>query len=393
MVFDITAADVILQENYDNGTIVDLVTQRHPLLSAISKGDWDGGDIMTINVQTGNPQNVQSGSANYSTSNISAPTQYRFNVSTSQHYNHFDVSRELIKASESGSASFEKGLDYAVRSCLKELGRDLARQMHGTSDNTLAQNTSGTSSPITVSSRDAKRFEEGMRFMADPASDGGTLRTGVGTVTGVNYTTGVITFTGTITSLGASDYLFREGQVTSAQGTGLVGMTEWLGETGALFGVTRTTHSRLQGQTFSASTEGLSTEDAFIKAVIDIDEEGGFCDLIVTDHETYRKIQTSQQSDKRYAAASDTAAQLGFKEVKMVEGAMVVPDRFAIAGTALCLSLESWNLYARGDLIEFVNEDGHILERNGSDGFRGYVASYCQLVCDAPIHNVRITGL
>lgn len=394
MTLTLSNFDSALKENYSADIVTDLVTQRHPLFALMPKDTGWTGDVKIVPLQYGNPQSIGSGTGNFSTiqSNIGQSKYDRWTVTSSQHYGLIQVNREAFLASADSDGAFADALDREVRSVLKEVGRDLARQLFGTSDNYLAQNTSGTASPITVGSQNARKFEIGMRIKASSNSDGSSPRSGVGVVTAVDYDAGTVTYSGTITSLGATDYIFREGAIASSTGTGVVGLEQWLGSSSALFGVTRTASSRLQGQALDAS--GLSIEDACIKAIIDADREGGYIDVIIMDHDSYRKLQSSQQSDKRYPVPEGDVAKLGFKEVQMVNGAMVIPDRFCPANTAYALELESWSFCSRGDLVHFVEDDGRILLRNASsDSVDARVASYCQLVCDAPIHNVRITNL
>ena len=396
MAITLSNFDAVLKENYDADVITDLVTQRHPLFSLLPKDTGWTGDVKIVPLQYGNPQSIGSGTGNFSTiqANIGNSTYDRWTVTSSQHYGLIQVNREAFLASADADGAFADALDREVRSVLKELGRDLARQLFGTSNNVLAQVTSGTASPITVGSQAARKFEVGMRIMADDTITGASPRSGTGVVTAVDYTAGTVTYSGTITSIAADDYIFREGAITSATGTGITGLDDWLGSSSALFGVTRTASSRLQGQTFNATTESLSIQDAFIKAVIDADREGGYVDVIITDHATYATLQQSEQSQKRYPTPDDAISKLGFKEVMMINGAMVIPDRFCAAGTAYALELDSFKLCSRGDLVHFVEDDGRILLRNASsDSVDARVASYCQLVCDAPIHNVLITGL
>lgn len=396
MAITLTNYDAVLKENYDAGVVSDLVTQRHPWFSLVPKDTGWTGDVKSVPIQFGNPQSIGSGTANFSTiqSNIHQSEYDRFLLTSTQHYGLIQVNREAFLASADQDGAFADALDREVRSVLKELGRDLARQLFGTSDNHLGQVTAGTASPITVSAATARKIEVGMRLRADDTITGASPRTGVGTVTNVaiSGTTGTITYTGTITSIAPNDYLFREGAMESAQSTGITGLETWLNGSTTIFGLDRSQSYRLQGQALDAS--GLSIEEAFIQAVTEADREGGYTDVIICNHDEYRKLQASQQSDRRYPDPQGEIAKLGFKEVQMVGGAMVIPDRFCPANTAYALELDSWKLSSRGDLIHFVEDDGRILLRNAtSDSVDARVASYCQLSCDAPVHNVRITNL
>jgi len=385
--------DPILKQNYDAKVIMDLVTARHPWFALVPKDNGWTGNVAVLPLQYGNPQSVGSGTSNFSTltSNIGQSAYTKFLLSTAQTYGVIKVDREAFLASADMDGAFADALDREVRSVLKEVGRDIARQLFGTSNNYLGQNTSGTASPITLSAQDGRKFEVGMRVIASANANGSSPRSGVGTVTKVDIDddagTSTITYSGTISSLGSSDYIFRE----AGAGAGISGLGEWLGSDSTLFSVDRSVSYRLQGQSLNAA--GLSIEEAFIQAVTRADREGGVVDIIITDHDTFYKLQSSEQGQRRYAN-SDKAAQLGFEGLMMANGAMVVADRFCPSNTAYALELDSWVLKSRGDLVHFVEDDGRILLRDASsDAVQARVASYAQLGCVAPVHNVVITNL
>jgi hypothetical protein len=397
MVMDLTAFDAAIKENYSEGALYDVISARAPLLALIPKVTNFVGDPWVVPVQYANPQSVGSGYGNFSTiaANVGNSKQTRFLVTSTQHYGVISVQRELMLASADPAGAFADAFDNEVRSVLKALGTDIHRQLWGTSANILGQcatDATDAGGPITLTKkRDAKKFFVGMRIIASANADGSSPRSGVGTVSAVDWAAGTVTYTGTITGITTSDYIFREAGASS----GISGLQDWMPastpSSAAFFGVNRSVDPRLYGQYLDAA--GMSVTEACIDATIKADDEGGKIDVIVMGPGSFAVLQEENQGDRRYPAA-EMIAKLGFDTISLANGATVVMDRYAPEGEAFALTLDSWKLLSRGDLVHFVDEDGRILLRNtANDTFEARVASYCNLACHAPVQNVRIGNL
>lgn len=395
---DLTTAAAYMKENYNDDVLSDAVPKAAPGLYFLPKfTDFTGNNYIQP-IKYSNPQAIISGSSGFSnlTSNPGNTTSKRFVVTSTKHYGIVQIDRELILASSNDEGAFVSELDNEIKSAVDELGRDLGRQVYGTSAGTLGKVSSISSHVITlVNKGDAANFEVGMTLDSYTATSGGSAHDAGLVVTAVNETSGTVTVTGDSTTT-TNDYLFRQ----NSRGSEWNGLQDWLPTSApspgdSFFGVDRSASPRLYGQSMDGSTDAL--QDLLNKACMKVEKQGGKATHILCPFEYYVKIANSEQVQKRYAAPSGDEASLGFAGIEVITPygvARVYPDRFCPSTTMFVLSMDSWKLVSRLNLVQWTQEDGTIILRQATaDAFQARIASYSNLLCMNPVANLIIYNL
>lgn len=396
--FDLTAANAILKENYNDDLLADLVPKSHPLLYFLPKHPDFTGSLYIQPVKYGNPQAIISGSTGFASliSNPSSSTVSRFALTTTKHYGLVQIDRETILATSNDEGAFVSALDFEVGNAVSEMGRDLARQAFGSGTGTLGVvSTIALGVIVLVDPTDAVNFEVGMRLDSYTAETGGTLEDAGMVVTAVNEDSGEITVSGSATT-SPGDFLFRQ----DSRGNEWAGLSAWIpdaapGPLDSFFSVNRSVSNRLYGQRLDASS--MSLIDALHAGAMKIEKQGGSCSHIFCSFEQYGAIANAEQTQKRYPQPSAEEAKLGFAGIEVITPygrAMVYPDRYCPSEKIYMLSMDSWKLVSRENLVHWVNEDGTMILRTSSDdSFQGRIASYSNMLCRNPIANLVLLNV
>lgn len=391
--FDLTAANAILKENYNDDLLADLVPKSHPLLYFLPKHPEFTGTNYIQPVKYGNPQSIISGSSGFS-GLVSSPGNSavaRFALVSTKHYGVVQIDRETILATSNDEGAFVSALDFEIGNAVSELGRDLARQAFGDGTGTLGQVASITSHVITLADpASSANFEVGMKLDSFTAMTGGSAHDTAIVVTKVDENAGLITVSGDSATT-TNDFLFR----SASRGNEWAGLAAWMptatvGGSDSFFSVNRSFSSRLQGQFLDAS--GLALQDALNKGAMKVEKQGGSVTHIFCSFEQYAAIANSEQIQKRYPQPSAEEAKLGFAGIQVITPygmAMVYPDRYCPTSKIYMLSMDAWKLVSRENLVHWVNEDGTMILRTTSDdSFQGRLASYSNMLAKNPIANL-----
>lgn len=394
MAFDLTAADAILKENYNEDVISSTIPARTVLLQKIPKFTDFTGDAYVQPVKTANSQSHRAGGLPATASNT---TTKKFSMTTSKNYAIIDVDRELILASENDVGAFARGVDFEVRGAVEEMARQLNRQLYGRRDGFLGQVTvDNGSASYTVTNID--NFEVGMTIDGYDALTGGSQDANSRVIQSVTKTgtgTGTIVVDTDDAAVDTNTRFFRE----DSRGSEIAGLRDWVANTSStgwsatLFGVDRSTSYRTQGNIIDGSTGTLI--DLMNQGMLDVAKEGGSVDCIVTSFLQYRELINQLETTKQHYAPV-SMGELGFKGIEIVGPygrAEVYPDYFCPVDEMYLLTSSSFKFVSRGPLAQWADEDGRILLRSTSDTYQGRLISYSNLLCLAPIHNAQIKSL
>lgn len=396
--FDLTAANAILKENYNDNLLSDLVPKSHPLLYFLPKAPDFTGTNYIQPVKYGNPQSIISGSSGFSNliSNPLASKLVRFAMTSTKHYGVIQIDRETILATSNDEGAFVSALDFEVGNVVAELGRDLGRQAFGNTSGNMGTVSGSVASHVITLTKvgDAARFEVGMVLTSYTDETLGTQHDAALVVTKVDENAGTLTVTGDSATVNA-DILVRQ----NSGGNEWAGLRSWIPTSApsstAFFGVDRTASSRLAGQRIDGST--LQITDALNKAAMLVEKQGGQPSHIFCSFEYFYAIANSEQVQKRYPQPGANEAQIGFAGIQIVTPygmAMLYPDRFCDQDKIYVLSMDSWKLISRENLVHWVNEDGTMILRTSSDdSFQGRIASYSNILCKNPVANCVIYNL
>jgi len=283
---------------------------------------------------------------------------------------------------------FLDGLKNEYTSILESLGSNANKQAYRNGTGLIAQNSSGTSSPITLADRSmARHFAVGLAFKAGPNADGTSLRSGTGVVTKVSDE-GVVTYTGTITSLAATDYLFNAADVSSSSGVPQ-GLDAYNPTTpsSSMNGVDQTTAVvQYAGTRYNAQTAGdqidtcLGTALAYHQAQSDRDIDVIFMNPIDVDRLSRAKagnlVSRQVGSNEKYDLVIE-----GFS----VAGATVIPDGDCPRGEARGVAKGSFVWMTCGNVPNIDKADGLSFTRaENADAFDIRAKAYHNFVARAP---------
>jgi hypothetical protein len=251
-------------------------------------------------------------------------------------------------------------------------------------------------------------FEVGMVIVASTADGGATRNTpATATIAAVNRTLGTITTGydngGAGTNWATTDYISRSGNEAAA-GTNkcISGLAQWFPASGvtpgALFGVTRTTDSRLYGLSYDGSSGPI--EENLIVAQSRAARERGKPDICIMHHAQYRRLILELGAKKVYSEVlaknnKGGDATVGYSGVQIIGDHVtinVVAANKCQPKTAWMLTKDCNLLASLGSPTSIIIDDGLRMLRSASADsyeirtrFRGNFAS------KAPIWNVNIT--
>lgn len=321
----------------------------------------------------------------------------QFNVTQRKLYGFGRLSGQAIANFAAGGdeSRFVDGLKNEYNSVLESLGSNANKQAYRGGYGLIAQNSSGTTSPITLSDRSmARHFAVGMAIKASPNADGTSLRSGTGVVTKVSDD-GVVTYSGTITSLGATDYIYNAADV-SALANIAQGLEAWnpLTPSSSFNGVDQTTAVvQLAGTRYNASTNGdpietcIGTALAYHSAQSDKEVDAVFMNPIDVDRLSRAKsgqmVTAQVSSNEKYGLTIE-----GFR----VGGAVVIPDGDCPIGVARGVSKDSFKWMTCGNAPMIDKADGlEILRADNGDFFDLQAKAYHNFASQSPSGLSRIT--
>jgi hypothetical protein len=318
------------------------------------------------------------------------------------------VTGDIIDRTRSDKGAFLKALKSSIDNAMDSLADDLESSIPRSGTGSIGQVSSGstvTNQTITLEDiNDVANFEVGMTLRGT-STDGGVYDTGEEVLAGVNRSTGVLTATSAawntvMTNLAASDYLVVSGDAQNG-GTKvkITGLVEWLpsGTPAALWGVTRTTDSRLSGTYHDGSAQTM--EDALVDGQSKSAQQGGSPDLCIINHVKMRRLIKELGANKEYTSVNATGPQ-GLVANVGYRGVHIQGDKSVIKVVAAnkCQStigfmLEQDNacLFSIGRATKFNDDDGNKILRQGSaDGVEVRLVSRANVSVKNPIGSVHI---
>lgn len=408
---DITTYADALKEYYTKQRVLSLVYKDAPLLALLPKVEKFVGNKLPIPVRYGIAQGVSATFANAQTlSTATSSLIERFELQRKKKFGIAVIDGELIKATASDDGAFVKALteeiDSVITAMKRRLAWDLYRNGYGRVGTVSA--FAGGATTITLgNTEDVVGWEKGMVITACTTEDSGVLHNSGATLTvsAVNRATGVITFsagvTSTIAALTTSDSMFAYGDRESAASpsrTCVSGLKAWIPQSAptstTFLTVDRSLDpTRLGGQRVDGSA--VPIEEALIDGAVQVGREAGVLSHYFVSFANWAKLEKALGARVRYSQESVAGtAGIGFKaiEVSGPGGVIkVIADAYCPSDTAFGLSMDTWKLYSMGPMISVLDEDGlSMLRQTDANGYESRHASYLELGCDAPGHNVNV---
>lgn len=291
---------------------------------------------------------------------------------TKYHYGRIEVTGPAIKATAHDSGAFLKVIGSEMKGVLRDLRKDLNRQLFGDGSGKLAtvpDATAGGANQIVVD--DASKLVIGMEITVC-ASDGSS---GVNaTITAISGTTVTTDDADIETSVTDADIVTRNG----AYGNEIEGLGIAVKNSGTYFGIDRGSHDFWKAQV-EAGAKTLSLDELQI-GLDDVEIAGGQCDTFISTYALRRKLASLLVAKQEYRNTTELKG--GFK-VLTYNDIPVIADKDCVAESFYFLDRSSLAIYQMSDW-EWADDDGSVLSKvSGKDAYEAWIFWYSNLGCDA----------
>lgn len=399
--------DPALKQLYVDKNVYKSTFEDRPFLGLLKKFEGFTGRNMPLVAVYGNPQG-RSATFSEAQGNTTSTQMQDFLLDVVSNYSVAAVTGDVIDRTRSDKGAFLKALKGSIDNAMDSLADDLESSIPRSGTGSIGQVSSGSTvsaQTITLEDiNDVANFEVGMTLRGT-STDGGVYDTGEEVLAGVNRSTGVLTATSAawntvMTNLAASDYLVVSGDAQNG-GTKvkITGLVEWLpaGTPAALWGVTRTTDSRLSGTYHDGSAQTM--EDALVDAQSKSAQQGGSPDLCFINHVKMRRLIKELGANKEYTSVNAMGAQglvanVGYRGV-FIQGdksvIKVVAANKCQGSIGFMVEQENVSLVSIGRATKFNDDDGNKILRQGSaDGVEVRLVSRANVAVKNPIGSCHV---
>lgn len=415
---DLTAFDSMLKEFYGVDTVTDLIKQKAPFLFKFKKSKLVSSDGRRVIAPLRSGRNVGVGARGEGGVLPTAGKQGYKSLTIGYKYNHarIQLTIQTIKQSRTSEGAFEHAVDSEIEGAVKDLGRDVSRQMMGFGRGDLCH-ISDTDASATHS------LINGQGVADNDDTPGRFLRAGMlvaaikadGTVDFIREVSSVgsdlktVVFTATATPAEANEKLVR---ASTSAGTaaadvgynnemmGLLGMVDDSTYVDAYFGITRSTAGNEKLKAYRLDLgQGALTLDRLQQAFDGVDQQSdGYPDVMVANHITRREYLALLQAYKRFTNERALSPDGGFKgaairaEITFNEVPMMV-DRDCPLGIIFGLTMASfWRFMLTEG--EWADEDGTVMLRlSTTDDYEGRYRIFGNVACLAPNENFVVSSI
>ena len=393
-----------LKQYYSDTRVENMVYKDHPFMAMVAKDEKFYGKNMPLPIIIGNPQG-RSATFSVAQQNKGNSRLRDFVLTRDKDYSLASIDNETAEASENDAGAFLKALtveiDGAFQSATNSMAHSLFNDGSGSIGQIDASTNVATDQLVLTDAESVVYFEIGQFINFAQQKSAGALRDSGNTleVVAVDRDGGVVTVSAalnTIAGIATGDFVFVEGD----RNLKLKGLDAWLPATAPtvgdnFFGVDRSADpTRLGGIRVDGSS--LPIEEALIKGAARVGREGGRPDYCFMSYGKFEDLEKSLGSKVQYVKASAYGrADIGFDGIK-IKGPKgditVLADPFCQSDTAWMLSMKSWKVYSLKKAIRILDLDGNkMLRESNADANELRIGGYCQLGCNAPGHNARIT--
>lgn len=390
-----------LKVHYTDDKVKHMVYEDNPFFALIPKMENFGGKNLPIPLVYGNPQGRSATFATAQANKIASKIT-DFVLTRNKDYALASIDNETMEASKGNANAFMEAATTEIDGAINQLTRSLAIALYRSGSGSIGQcNASVSSTSLQLKQpEDVTNFEVGQELKFSTADGGGSLKTGVVTITAVNRDSGLLTVDALSaidggTGVAANDYIFIEGDHDAK----IKGLLAWLPSTAPtsspFFSVDRSIDvQRLGGIRYDASA--LPIEEGIIGAIHRAAREGAKPSHCFMNYKRWDELVKSLGSKVMYIdeVVSSGEAKVSFKGV-MVHGpkgpVKVIPDQNCPNDTAFLLQLNTWKLYSLGKVPTIIDSDGlKMLRESSADAVEVRVKYYAQLGCNAPGYNVNV---
>jgi hypothetical protein len=411
----VSTYDSLLKNVFSPKEVLNLIYNDNQFMKMVSKFTKYEGDAYKVPVIYGGAASwspVFATAQAASQANSQATAAFLVN-SRAKFYAVGNWTREVMLASRGNAGAFLDAVQVNIENNMREMGNAMAtcfyRSGYGDQGQISSVGFSASATTIQLANpEDVVNFGINQQLdLAATQSGASRARGSSGNgliVTAIDRSAGLLTFgfaindaTNGVTAPAAGDFIFPNGTHSGATQIVPLGIEAYIppvtpASSATLWGAPVGLDSRLNGLRLNA-TDGRSLEEALIQAAQFVAREGGKLSHFFCSHDTFARIMTTMQSRVRHVDV-DIEDFAGFSGAKLRTNngeVMIVPDRTCPSNRIYGLELSSWEIASLGQLIDRVEEDGlPFIRQTTADNFEARWASYSQLICRAPGHNINI---
>lgn len=375
---DSTSLEADLKEYYADGGVKNVAYENAGTFFAMCRKKEDiSGEAIHQPVQIGLAQG-RSGSATTALANKTGNTYKKFIITMVEDFGSTSITRRVAKETRNNRGAFFDAVQREMDGIIQSLSRSASIQCQRNGGGARGQvhaTTAISTVTLTLSNvEDAKNFDIGMKVVAsDTDGTSGSVHSGTATIVGIDEDAGTLTasanWTTGIASIGASDYLFAEGDF----GTMIKGLPAWIPPTAPgggdnHFGVDRSVHvTMLAGSRVSAST--LPIAQAIRKLSSKLGGRGGTqAKHWFSSHEKYNDLVLELGSKQEFMVQGKAFdAEVFFAGIKVHGAGGVIecyPDHTCLPQYGYLLNMKHIYLGSMGSVPDVFDDDGNTLMRD-----------------------------
>lgn len=363
------------------GAVTELLnTKANPLLAKIEQTSTDvcGKEIRKA-AKYGINGGVGAGDETGTLPTASSVSYLQFVATLKNLYGQIEISDKAIRASADGQGAFTDLLNSELTDLLNASKFNLGRMLYG----------DGSGKRATITDVEGKTVDSTRNLapglLVDVYSAAGALVANGLKITDVSYEDGTIELSSWPTSLADNAVMYVQGSKNKE----ITGIGSLFSSSGTLYGLSKSSYSFLNSYSKTSST----LDEIVIQKVIDKleMESGSVIDFIACSAKAKYAFQDYMASYKRNIDIMELNG--GYKSLSY-NGIPLVYDRFVPEGQMIFLDTKAFKLHQLCDWRYLETENGKILRQTqGKPTYTATLVKYCDLICDRPNGQGRITGI
>lgn len=363
------------------GAVTELLnTKANPLLAKIEQTSTDvcGKEIRKA-AKYGINGGVGAGDETGTLPTASSVSYLQFVATLKNLYGQIEISDKAIRASADGQGAFTDLLNSELTDLLNASKFNLGRMLYGDGSGKLATITDVEGKAVDST----RNLAPGL--LVDVYSAAGALVANGLKITDVSYEDGTIELSSWPTSLADNAVMYVQGSKNKE----ITGIGSLFSSSGTLYGLSKSSYSFLNSYSKTSST----LDEIVIQKVIDKleMESGSVIDFIACSAKAKYAFQDYMASYKRNIDIMELNG--GYKSLSY-NGIPLVYDRFVPEGQMIFLDTKAFKLHQLCDWRYLETENGKILRQTqGKPTYTATLVKYCDLICDRPNGQGRITGI
>ena len=363
------------------GAVTELLnTKANPLLAKIEQTSTDvcGKEIRKA-AKYGINGGVGAGDETGTLPTASSVSYLQFVATLKNLYGQIEISDKAIRASADGQGAFTDLLNSELTDLLNASKFNLGRMLYGDGSGKLATITDVEGKTVDST----RNLAPGL--LVDVYSAAGALVANGLKITDVSYEDGTIELSSWPTSLANNAVMYVQGSKNKE----ITGIGSLFSSSGTLYGLSKSSYSFLNSYSKTSST----LDEIVIQKVIDKleMESGSVIDFIACSAKAKYAFQDYMASYKRNIDIMELNG--GYKSLSY-NGIPLVYDRFVPEGQMIFLDTKAFKLQQLCDWRYLETENGKILRQTqGKPTYTATLVKYCDLICDRPNGQGRITGI